>query len=51
MSRTAPIVAALLLAALCGVWQPFAPDLTDLAHANLSSGGPICSAPTISAAT
>jgi peptide/nickel transport system permease protein len=40
MSRTAPIVAALLLAALCGVWQPFAPDLTDLAHANLSSGGP-----------
>jgi peptide/nickel transport system permease protein len=22
------------------VWQPFAPDLTDLAHANLAAGGP-----------
>jgi ABC-type dipeptide/oligopeptide/nickel transport system permease subunit len=39
MSRAALIIVALLLAALCGVWQPFPPDLTNLAHANLAPGG------------
>jgi len=39
MTRAVLIVAALALAVLCGSWQPYPPNLTDLAHANLPMGG------------
>lgn len=39
MIRLSVIGMALLLALLCAIWQPFAPDLTDLAQSNLPAGG------------
>jgi nickel transport system permease protein len=39
MIRLSIIGMALVLALLCAMWQPFAPDLTDLAQSNLPAGG------------